>query len=124
MLQITDYWLLTAGCLLETSREAVPWHRRLAAGLSQRSPAFGPRSIHVGFVVDKMALGLAFLRVLQFSPVNIIPPSFSIIVYHPRQWQQFRDVVSPHRNLQSIARELWWVNQELLKLRRGSTTDQ
>jgi hypothetical protein len=27
----------------------------------------------VGFMVDKVALGQVFLRVLQFSPVNIIP---------------------------------------------------
>jgi hypothetical protein len=28
----------------------------------------------VGFVVDKVALGQGFPRVLQFSPVNFIPP--------------------------------------------------
>jgi hypothetical protein len=28
----------------------------------------------VGFVVDKVAVGQVFLRVLRFSPVNIIPP--------------------------------------------------
>jgi hypothetical protein len=28
----------------------------------------------VGFVVDKVALGQVFLRVLRFSPVNFIPP--------------------------------------------------
>jgi hypothetical protein len=28
----------------------------------------------VGFVVDKVALGQVFPRVLLFSPVNIIPP--------------------------------------------------
>jgi hypothetical protein len=61
----------------------------------------------VGFVVKKVALGQVFLRVFRFFPVKIIPPSFSILRYHPgdeqyvRQWQQFRDVVSPHRNLQS-----------------------
>jgi hypothetical protein len=27
-------------------------------------------SIHVGFVVDKVALGQVFLRFLRFSPVN------------------------------------------------------
>jgi hypothetical protein len=27
--------------------------------------------VHVGFVVDKVALGQVFLRVLLFSPVNI-----------------------------------------------------
>jgi hypothetical protein len=33
-----------------------------------------PGSVHVGFVVDKVALGQVFLRVLRFSPVNFIPP--------------------------------------------------
>jgi hypothetical protein len=33
-----------------------------------------PRSVHVGSVVDKVALGQVFLRVLQFSPVNITSP--------------------------------------------------
>jgi hypothetical protein len=28
----------------------------------------------VGFLVDKVALGQVFLRVLRFSPVNFIPP--------------------------------------------------
>jgi hypothetical protein len=28
----------------------------------------------VGFVVDKVALGQVFSRVLRFSPVNFIPP--------------------------------------------------
>jgi hypothetical protein len=50
---------------------AVPWFRSLVAGLSPRRPGFAPGSIHVGFVVDKVALGQVFLRVLRFSPVNI-----------------------------------------------------
>jgi hypothetical protein len=39
----------------------------------------------------------------SFSPVNIIPPWLSILMYHlgdeqqARWWLQFRDVVSPHR---------------------------
>jgi hypothetical protein len=37
-------------------------------------------SIHVGFVVDKVALGYVFLRVLRFFPVNIIPPSLSKLI--------------------------------------------
>jgi hypothetical protein len=53
---------------------AVPWLRRLAAGLPQRRPGFDPGSVYVGFVVDKVALGQVFPRVLRFSPVNIIPP--------------------------------------------------
>jgi hypothetical protein len=30
---------------------------------------------HVVFVVDKVALGQVFLRVLRFCPVSMIPPS-------------------------------------------------
>jgi hypothetical protein len=50
---------------------AVPWLRSLVAGLSPWRLGFTPGSIHVGFVVDKVALGQVFLQVLQFSPVNI-----------------------------------------------------
>jgi hypothetical protein len=42
--------------------------------VSQRRPGFAPGSVHVGFVVDKVALGQGFLGVLQFAPVRIIPP--------------------------------------------------
>jgi hypothetical protein len=59
---------------------AMPWLRSLVAGLSPRRPGFAPGSIHVGFVVDKMALGQVFLRVLRFSPVNIIPPLLSKLI--------------------------------------------
>jgi hypothetical protein len=50
---------------------AVPWLRTLVTGLSPRRPGFAPGAIHMGFVVDKVALGQIFLRVLRFSPVNI-----------------------------------------------------
>ena len=33
-----------------------------------------PGSVHVRFVVDKVALGQVFPRVLRFFPVNFIPP--------------------------------------------------
>jgi hypothetical protein len=32
--------------------------------------------VNVGFVVEKVALGLVFRLVLRFSPVNFIPPVF------------------------------------------------
>jgi hypothetical protein len=48
---------------------AVPWLTRLAAGLSSRRPGFPTGSLHVVFVVDKVALGQVFLRVLRFSLV-------------------------------------------------------
>jgi hypothetical protein len=48
-------------------QQAVPWIRLLIAGLSPKRPGL----IHVGFLVDRVALGQVFLRVLRFSPVNI-----------------------------------------------------
>jgi hypothetical protein len=57
-----------------SSFKAVLWLRRLVAGLSPLRPRFAPGSIHVGFVVDKVALGQVFLPVLRFSPTNIISP--------------------------------------------------
>jgi hypothetical protein len=53
--------------------------RSLAAGVSPRKT----RSIHVGFVVDKVELGQSFLRVLRFSPVNISFHRRSPNSYHP-----------------------------------------
>jgi hypothetical protein len=40
-----------------------PGLRWLVAGLSQRRPRFAHGSVHVGFVVDKVAPGQVFLRV-------------------------------------------------------------
>jgi hypothetical protein len=51
-------------------QEAVTWLMRLVAGLSQRRL----ERVQVGFVLDKVALGQIFLRVLRFSPVSIISP--------------------------------------------------
>jgi hypothetical protein len=68
---------MSKGCI-----GAVPWLRRLVSGHSPRGPGFAPGSIHVRFMVDKVALGQVFLWVLRFSPVDIIPPSFSILIYH------------------------------------------
>jgi hypothetical protein len=45
---------------------AVPWLRWLVAGHSPRRSGFAPGSIHVGFMVDKIALRQVFLRVLRF----------------------------------------------------------
>jgi hypothetical protein len=40
--------------------------------------------------VDKVALGQFFLRVLQFSPVNIILSPFSILIYNVGDEQYVR----------------------------------
>jgi hypothetical protein len=36
---------------------AVPWLRWLVTGLSLQKAAFTPRSVNVGFVADRVALG-------------------------------------------------------------------
>jgi hypothetical protein len=45
---------------------------RLVVGPSSRRPEFNPSSVHVRFVMDKVALRQFFLRVLLCSPLNII----------------------------------------------------
>ena len=40
-----------------------PCLRRLVAGLSARKPGFDPRSVHVRFIVDKVANGTGFFQV-------------------------------------------------------------
>jgi hypothetical protein len=52
----------------------VPELRRLVAGLPPRRHGFDSGPVHVGFVVDKVALGQVFPRVFRFSPVNFTPP--------------------------------------------------
>jgi hypothetical protein len=52
-------------------RMAVPWLRRLVAGLPPRRPGFDPGSVRVGFVVDKVALGQVFLPSTSVFPCQI-----------------------------------------------------
>jgi hypothetical protein len=66
--------LLDTGIKIKYCSQAVPWLRRLVAGLPPRRFGFDPGSVCVGFVVYKVALGQVFPRVLQFSPLNFIPP--------------------------------------------------
>jgi hypothetical protein len=56
-------------------------------------PRYGSkhRSVHVGFVVDRVVLGHAFLQVLRFSIFNIMPP-----MYHPHIRYFITDAVCRH----------------------------
>jgi hypothetical protein len=51
---------------------------QLVAGFPQRRPGFEPGSGHVGFMVDKVALGVGFLRVLRFPLTILIPPTATL----------------------------------------------
>jgi hypothetical protein len=65
---------------IHTSDTVTPLTKRsLMAQAVSRRPVTAAARVRalvnpVGFVVDKVALGQVFLRVLQFSPANIIPP--------------------------------------------------
>jgi hypothetical protein len=52
----------------------VLWLRRLVVGLSPRRHGFNARPLHVGFMVDKVTLGVVSVPVLPFSFVTIILP--------------------------------------------------
>jgi hypothetical protein len=58
----------------------------LVADLFPWRPGFTPGSVHVGFVVDSMALGQVSFRVRCFYPVNIITPWLSVLIYHRLTW--------------------------------------
>jgi hypothetical protein len=64
--------------------KAMPWLRQLVAGLSMKMP----RSVHVRFVVDKVALGQVFLSEFFSFPVSIIPSWHSTLIYHLGDKQQ------------------------------------
>jgi len=45
---------------------------------------FNPRPVHVGFVVDRVAMRQVYLQVLQFPTIIIIPPVLHVhlFIYH------------------------------------------
>jgi hypothetical protein len=81
--QLSDYQVLKNDSAefrhsVSLSKHLCTIHKRLVAGFSPRRPGFALRADHVEFVVDRVALGQVFLRVLRCSPVNIIPPLLHI----------------------------------------------
>jgi hypothetical protein len=55
---------------------------RIVSCLSPWRPAFDPRPVHVELAVNKVALGQLPVRVLQVSPVSVIPPTMSLFKNH------------------------------------------
>jgi len=63
----------------ERSRHHYQWLRRLVAGFSLRRRGLGHNPVHMGFVVDEVALGQALLRIFWFFLVSIIPQAHTNI---------------------------------------------
>jgi hypothetical protein len=70
----TCVFCILAMCFVTSLIMAMPWLRQLVASLSLQRNEFLPGLVHIGFVVDKVALGQIFLHIPQFSPVSNIPP--------------------------------------------------
>jgi hypothetical protein len=60
---------------------AVPWLRQLFAGLSPRRPWSAPGLVHVGFVVDKVALRQVIVLLLLF-PLSVSFHRRSILIHY------------------------------------------
>ena len=69
---------------LNLTRE-VKWMRRLVTGLSLRRTAFNSRWVRVGFVVQKVALGQVFDRILWFFHVS----NFQRYIVTDAIWSQY-----------------------------------
>jgi len=52
----------------------VPSRRQSVNNLSLMRTVLDPKTVLVAFMVDRMAVGEDFVRVLLFSPVTVIPP--------------------------------------------------
>jgi hypothetical protein len=46
--------------------QAMPWLRQSFTSLSPQRPGLNPRSVHVGFLVERMTIAQVFVPVLQF----------------------------------------------------------
>jgi hypothetical protein len=63
-----------------TSRRILPRMRRFVDGVSARSLRLDPRPVTLGFMVDKVTLDAACLRVLRHSPAST---ALSMLHTHP-----------------------------------------
>jgi len=70
-----------------TNKGTVPCCRQLVAGFSLQSPRFNPSPVYVGFVVDRVALGQAFLLVLWCSPAPCLFIDPSAMLGNVSSWQ-------------------------------------
>jgi hypothetical protein len=113
---------------IRRSKEAVLWLKRLVAGLSPRSHGFAPGSIHIGFVVGKVALGQVFLRVLRFSPANNILPLLYIHLSPPHDMCDSSDQAAHYHHLgpkvgaSFLTRHFGWKQNKKERKKRRSKT--
>jgi nitrate reductase gamma subunit len=72
--------LYTSQCTL-TSKEAVPWLKRLVAELRRQKPRFISKTFHLGYVVGKMWHCNRFLSQYFGSALSVASRTRSILVF-------------------------------------------
>jgi hypothetical protein len=83
-----------------------------------------PGLIHVGFVVDKVALEQVFLQGLRFSPANIIPPLLHIHLSLPHEVCDSSDQAAHYHHLgpklgsSFLTRHFGWKQNKKVKKKR------
>lgn len=96
-----SYMKIQFTCKLSDGRH----FEKASVAFSQRKNGFAATEVHVGFLVNKVALGQVFLPVLRLSPVSTIPPLLHIDSY--TLWgldkgfvsgRSFTDMTSIHHN--------------------------
>jgi hypothetical protein len=92
---------------------AVHWPSRLVAGLSPRRPGLDPRSVHVRFVIGRVALWQVLLRVLCFDSVSIIAISVLCLSSSACCWYQ-KDRLAKHGNLSKNKKQCSFLNRGAL----------
>jgi hypothetical protein len=81
----------------------------------------------VGFVVDKVALGQVFLRVLRFFPVSIIPPLLNIHLLPPHEVCDSSDQAGHYHHLgpklgtSFLTRDFGWKQNKKVKKKKNDT---
>jgi hypothetical protein len=68
-------------CVVRTEYLNTIQINRLVADLSSRRTIFDAGSVFVRFLVEKVALGQVFIRVLRFYPVSRVPPCLFLYTY-------------------------------------------
>jgi hypothetical protein len=71
---------------------------------AEAPPRFGPRLVHVGFVVDKVALvGQVSLRVHQFSFVRVTSSMIPRHIFHHQPYANFQLAASLVKTLACLS---------------------
>jgi hypothetical protein len=105
---------------LAVPTSSIPLTPIFGSGLSPQRTGFAPRSVHEGYVMDKVASGQVIVRVPRLSPVNIIPPRLSTVLEmnnRPVRYSSSKTQSHPidMNNAQTPQQRQWFIVNSLLR---------